>query len=59
MDWPHIEDGYLIIPTGPLNTVGVPLWFIGIVALIFTVLVVLAVVAIAAAMSNKRRGQNP
>jgi len=55
MDWPFIDDGYLTIPTGPVNTVSMPLWFIGIVALILAVLVAVVVAVIAAAMSNKRR----
>jgi len=55
MDWPFIDDGDLIIPTGPVNTVAVPLWFVGIVALILAVLVALVVAVIAAVMSNKRR----
>ena len=55
MDWPYIDNDTLIIPTGPVNAVGVPLWFVGIVALILAVLVAVVVAVIAAAMSNKPR----
>jgi len=55
MDWPFIDDRYLIIPTDAVNTVALPLWTVGIVALILAVLVALVVAVIAAGMSNKLR----
>ena len=54
----NIEDGYLYFPAsatgGVLNAV--PLWFVALILLVFIALVA---VALAAALSNKRHGQNP
>jgi len=55
MDWPYVEDGDLIIPLGSYGT-GIPLGFIGIVAAVVVGVIFLVMLA---AMSSKRRGQNP